>query len=352
MAAQNQAYRRNVAMMREQNQFNADQAQINREWNAQMDSTKYQRTVADMQAAGVNPALAMNGGVTTQAASNSAASASSTPLLDLSSVVQMAMQAKQLRIQEKMADADISLKKADVRVKNADADLKEKDAGVRDEYNRLLLEGQRISNDLTHEQINVARANISRMDSEIALLKKQAATEEERRVLTIAETSLRRATERKTDQEIKNLAQLLPFQKALAAAQTEQARAAAADSFAQAAYQQGLIDEGAITQLVREYKANADAAEQRATAHSIANDIKTGNFFNNPKYFTEEEKARGAKDFMGNDLNAFMKLMSGVGHMISNFFPVSYHYSSIDSESTSTSTSHSTVNSTFNGKKK
>ena len=71
-------------MMREQNEFNADQAQINREWNAQMDSTKYQRTVADMQAAGVNPALAMNGGVTTQAASNSAASASTTPLLDLS----------------------------------------------------------------------------------------------------------------------------------------------------------------------------------------------------------------------------------------------------------------------------
>ena len=171
MAAQNQAYRRNVAMMREQNEFNADQAQINREWNAQMDSTKYQRTVADMQAAGVNPALAMNGGVTTQAASNSAASASSTPLLDLSSVVQMAMQAKQLRIQEKMADADISLKRADVRVKNADAEIKESDAGVRDEYNRLLLEGQRLSNDLTTEQINVARANISRMDAEIALLK-------------------------------------------------------------------------------------------------------------------------------------------------------------------------------------
>lgn len=325
-------------MMREQNEFNADQAQVNREWNAQMDSTKYQRTVADMQAAGVNPALAMNGGVTTQAASNSAASASSTPLLDLSSVVQMAMQAKQLRIQEKMADADISLKKADVRVKNADADLKEKDAGVRDEYNQLMLEGQRIANDLSVEQINVARANIARMDSEIALLKKQAATEDERRILTIAETALRRATERKTDQEIKNLAQLLPFQKALMSAQTEQAKAAAADSFAQAAYQQGLIDEGAITQLVREYKANADAAEQRALAHEIVNDIKTGNFFNNPKYFTDEEKARGAKDFGGDWFNGMLKLMTGAGHMISNFFPVSYHYSSIDSESTSTTT--------------
>ena len=201
-----------------------------------------------------------------------------------------------------------------------------------------MLEGQRIANDLSSEQINVARANIDRIGSEIELLKKQAATEEERRALTIAETSLRRATERKTDQEIKNLAQLLPFQKALAAAQTEQARAAAANSFAQAAYQQGLIDEGAITQLVREYKANADAAEQRAMTHKIANALETGNFFNNPEFMTEEERARGAKDFGGDWFNGALKLLTGLGHCIDNFFPVSYHVSSIDSESKSTST--------------
>ena len=72
-----------------------------------MDSTKYSRTVADMQVAGVNPALAMNGGVTTQATSNAQARAAdvATPQLELSQVAELAMQARQLKIQEKLADS-------------------------------------------------------------------------------------------------------------------------------------------------------------------------------------------------------------------------------------------------------
>ena len=276
MAAQNQAYRRNVAMMREQNQFNADQAQINREWNAQMDSTKYQRTVADMQAAGVNPALAMNGGVTTQAASNSAASASSTPMLDLSSVVQMAMQAKQLRIQEKLADAD-------VRVKNAEADIKEADAGVRDEYNRLLLEGQKLSNDLTAEQKKQVIANIDKIGEEVELLKKQAATETERKNLVIAEIALRKATQGKTEAEKQRIVELLPFEKALSAAQTENQKAQAAYAMIQAAYQQNLIDSGYIESMVRQNNADASEKETRQLAEDFEYKLRSGNIFNQDK---------------------------------------------------------------------
>ena len=276
MAAQNQAYRRNVAMMREQNEFNADQAQINREWNAQMDSTKYQRTVADMQAAGVNPALAMNGGVTTQAASNSAASASSTPMLDLSSVVQMAMQAKQLRIQEKLADAD-------VRVKNAEADIKEADAGVRDEYNRLLLEGQKLSNDLTAEQKKQVIANIDKIGEEVELLKKQAATETERKNLVIAEIALRKATQGKTEAEKQRIVELLPFEKALSAAQTENQKAQAAYAMIQAAYQQNLIDSGYIESMVRQNNADASEKETRQLAEDFEYKLRSGNIFNQDK---------------------------------------------------------------------
>lgn len=39
-------------------EFNAAQAQASREWSERMDSTKYQRQIADMQAAGLNPILA------------------------------------------------------------------------------------------------------------------------------------------------------------------------------------------------------------------------------------------------------------------------------------------------------
>lgn len=169
---------------REQNIFNKYEAQRAREWNQQMDSTKYQRTVADMQAAGVNPALAMQGGVTTQASSNATASAANVgpAQIDLSQVAQLAMQSKQLQIQDKLADAE-------VRLKNADADLKEKDAKVRDDYNNLMMEGMKISNNLNETQISQIRANIGKIGEEVELLKKQAATEEERKYLTMAETS-------------------------------------------------------------------------------------------------------------------------------------------------------------------
>ena len=55
---------------REAFKLSAQEAQKARDWNLQMDNTKYQRQVADMQSAGINPALAMNGGVSTQATSN------------------------------------------------------------------------------------------------------------------------------------------------------------------------------------------------------------------------------------------------------------------------------------------
>lgn len=69
--------------------FNAQQAQIQRDWEEKMAKTSYQRTVSDMKAAGLNPAvmLAGNQGVSSFGSGSSASSSSSRlPKLDVGRV--------------------------------------------------------------------------------------------------------------------------------------------------------------------------------------------------------------------------------------------------------------------------
>lgn len=73
--AEKEANAFNAAEAEKQRTFNAEQAAIERQWQEQMDNTKVQRSVADMQAAGVNPAM-MYGGSGATASTPSGASAS------------------------------------------------------------------------------------------------------------------------------------------------------------------------------------------------------------------------------------------------------------------------------------
>lgn len=88
---------------REAFDLNAQEAQKARDWNLEMDNTKYQRQVTDMQKAGINPALAMNGGVSTQATSNAMANAS-TQQTSIMPIQDFATLAMNLKVQKSMEE--------------------------------------------------------------------------------------------------------------------------------------------------------------------------------------------------------------------------------------------------------
>lgn len=72
----NQAADYNTKMFERQMEFNAQQAEINRKFQKEMDSTKYQRAIKDMKAAGLNPILAVTNGISASGAGGSTASVS------------------------------------------------------------------------------------------------------------------------------------------------------------------------------------------------------------------------------------------------------------------------------------
>lgn len=258
----------NWAIMQAQNKFNAQQAQIARDWNLEQDNTKYQRAVVDMQKAGVNPALMMSKGpISTQAASNIAAQGATPAYMNMSAIASIAQsisQAKLNEAQKRNLDTDSDLKEMQA---NYYYNLGEKtyqeaigvkiDNQYRDEFNQLKNEGQRLSNSISEERIKEVTENINRLKAETDLAMKQATTEEERVRLMVTQELLNKA-------EANRIESLVPFEKAYMAAGTEERKASAALKLVQAAWQQGMIDEGAIEATVKKMYADANDADARA----------------------------------------------------------------------------------------
>lgn len=75
--------------------YNAEQAAINREWQERMANTVYQRTVADMKKAGINPILAASMGLGTAGTTSGATASMGNPMSYMANTYADSMSASQ-----------------------------------------------------------------------------------------------------------------------------------------------------------------------------------------------------------------------------------------------------------------
>lgn len=251
------------------NQFNAEQAQLAYERELSADSTKYQRSVADMKAAGLNPMLAA--GSTGGSVNSSAASSVSPGAPNLSALFDMAMASEQLKIQRDLADAEIKNKDADTNKKRSETLGQDIQNEVNAATKQAKAEAAFLDNQLNRVRVAEVKKKLDEIDANITHLRAQAKSEEEHQSLMAAQRMLAEAN-------AYQIVEMLPYQKMVASAKSEADRQAALLSAAHTAYQNSLLTDGYIDAFIRSAQADADSAEAKSAREQITTAIRTGDY--------------------------------------------------------------------------
>lgn len=247
---------------REANQFSHDEAQLAYERALQADSTKYQRQVRDMAAAGLNPMLAAGSGA--GSVQSSAAAGVQPSGGDVSGSLGFLLQ-------NKLIEAQIENIKADTGKKESETTGLDIQNRINTATEEAQVEAKRLENTLTRERVRQIDAQIDSISADIAKKIAETKNEEERNGLIVAQRLLANA-------QARQITELLPYQKQLTEAQTTEAKNAALLSAAHAAYQNGLLSSGYLDAFVKSAKAEANTAESESLLADIKQGIRTGNF--------------------------------------------------------------------------
>lgn len=230
------------AMTAEQN-FNAEEAEKARKWQAEMDNTKYQRSVADMQSAGLNPALMYGSAGSTPSGASASSSVSAQPSGDLIGLIaQVAMQSKQLSVQKQIANQKVNLEKY---ITDKNLDMKARELELKSEANNI--------------QSRSVDAQVSMIDSQIGLIAEQTKNEQLKGGLLDAQKKIADA-DAETKQAFADRAkELAQAELDVRSAQTKQAKAQAHLAYQEAAvaqmefaYRKGFYTEETITAMVNQ----------------------------------------------------------------------------------------------------
>lgn len=145
---QKQANKVNQREAQKNRDFQSAEALKQRDFQAEMSNTAFQRQVEDMRAAGLNPAMALQGG---GASSPSGASGGGSQAAAAGDVVSSAMQAMSMKKQLQILDATARKTREEARSARADADVNTTRAGYL--TNRFSVNG-RHSVPLLHDMID------------------------------------------------------------------------------------------------------------------------------------------------------------------------------------------------------
>lgn len=274
--------------MIEQNRFNAQEAQKAFERELGADSTKHQREVQDLLAAGINPMMAtgMSGG----SVHSSPASAVSpvpgvSPQFSMDfNIMDMVRKVKEM----KNLDANTANTEADTARKTAETEGLTLDNEIKAATKDAVIEASSLENQLKGIKYAEIKKGLDEADARINKLREEAVTEPEKRSLMRAQGLLANVNARQ-------IVEMLPYTKQLMMAKTEGERQAALLSAAHTAYQNHLIDDGYLDAFIKNMQATADSSEARAWMDKLKTALRSGDY---SKLGTEIVKGSFAKDFM------------------------------------------------------